>query len=52
MEHMSQIGRCVEIKRACVGIIVFIEFISLDGKSAEVITMKKNNDTRTRGTES
>jgi hypothetical protein len=47
MEYMSQIGRFVEIKRACVGIKVFTEFISLDGRSAEVITIKKN-DTGTR----
>jgi hypothetical protein len=37
---MSQIGRFVELKRACVCIKAFIEFISLDGTSAEVITMK------------
>jgi hypothetical protein len=38
---MSQTGRFVELKRACVCIKAFIELISLDGTSAEVITIKK-----------
>jgi hypothetical protein len=52
MEQMSQIGRLVEIRRDCVSIKVFIDFISLDGRSAEVITMKKYNETGTKGTKS
>jgi len=40
MEQMSQIWNFIEIKRVCVDIKAFIEFISLDGRSAEVITMK------------